>query len=157
MGFALPAAIGAKMGRPDREVVAIIGDGGFQMTLAELSTAFIHKLPVKILIIDNKYLGMVRQWQELFFDNRLSGVDLEGNPDFVKLAEAYGIKGFHIDKVADCERVMKEAMDYKGPCVIHAEVIKEDNVFPMVPAGKSAHHMIIEPPTTKLEKPTGST
>jgi acetolactate synthase-1/2/3 large subunit len=157
MGFGFPAAIGAQFGKPNDLVVAIVGDGGFQMTLAELSTAFIHKLPVKVLIIDNKYLGMVRQWQELFFDNRLSGVDLEGNPDFIKLAEAYGIKGFHIDKVEHCEKVMREAMEYKGPSVIHAEVIKEDNVFPMVPAGKSAFHMIIEAPTTKLEKPTGST
>jgi len=157
MGVGFPAAIGAQFGRPDELVVAIVGDGGFQMTLQELSTMFVHKLPVKVLIIDNKYLGMVRQWQELFFDNRLSGVDLEGNPDFVKLAESYGIKGFHIGKVSDAKRVLTEAMKYKGPAVIHCEVIKEDNVFPMVPAGKSAYHMITEPPKTKLEKPTGST
>ncbi len=157
MGFGFPAAIGAQFGHPNDLVVAIVGDGGFQMTLSELSTVFVHKLPVKILIIDNKYLGMVRQWQELFFENRLSGVDLEGNPDFVKLAEAYHIKGFHIDKVEDVTQVLTEAMNYKGSCVIHAEVIKEDNVYPMVPAGKSAYHMIIEPPKTKLEKPTGST
>ena len=127
------------------------------MTFSELPTVFIHKLPVKIIIIDNKYLGMVRQWQELFFDNRLSGVDLEGNPDFVKLAQAYGIKGVHINKVKDVRRKLLEAINHKGPVVIHAEVIKEDNVFPMIPAGKSAYHMIIEPPTEKLEKPTGST
>ena len=157
MGFGFPSAIGAQFGRPNDLVIAIVGDGGFQMTLCELSTAFVNKLPVKVLIVDNKYLGMVRQWQELFFDNRLSGVDLEGNPDFVKLAEAYGIKAFHITKVEHCNEIMKQAMEYKGPCVIHAEVIKEDNVFPMVPAGKSAHHMIIEAPKHKLEKPTGST
>ncbi len=157
MGYGFPAAIGAQFAAPNELVIAIVGDGGFQMTLAELSTAFINKLPVKILIIDNKYLGMVRQWQELFFDNRLSGVDLEGNPDFIKLGEAYGIKGFHIDKVEHCTEVMKQAMEYKGPCIIHAEVIKEDNVFPMIPAGKSAHHMIVEKPTTKMEKPSGST
>jgi acetolactate synthase-1/2/3 large subunit len=159
MGFGFPAAIGAQFGKPNDLVVAIVGDGGFQMTLFELATVFIHKLPVKVLIIDNKYLGMVRQWQELFFDNRLSGVDLEGNPDFVKLAEAYGIKGVHIDNVKDCAGKLKEAMDFKGPVVIHAEVIKVDNVFPMIPAGKSAHQMIIEPPSAnvKLEKPTGST
>ncbi len=159
MGFGFPAAVGAQFGKPDDLVVAIVGDGGFQMTLYELSTVFVHKLPVKVLIIDNKYLGMVRQWQELFFDNRLSGVDLEGNPDFVKLAEAYGIKGFHVAKPEDAHRVLKQAMEYAGPCVIHAEVIKEDNVFPMIPAGKSAYHMIIEPPKKdqKLEKPTGST
>jgi len=157
MGYGFPAAIGAQFGRPGELVVAIVGDGGFQMTLAELSTVFVNKLPVKVLIIDNKYLGMVRQWQELFFDNRYSGVDLEGNPDFVKLAEAYGIKAFHVDKSENVTKVLTEAMNYKGPAVIHAEVIKEDNVFPMVPAGKSAYHMIIEPPTTQLEKPTGST
>ena len=157
MGFGFPAAIGAQFGKPDELVVAIVGDGGFQMTLSELATAAIHKLPVKVIIIDNKYLGMVRQWQELFFGNRLSGVDLEGNPDFVKLAEAYGIKGVHIDKVEDVHKKLKEALNHKGPVVIDAEVIKEGNVFPMVPAGKSAHHIIIEPPTTQLEKPTGST
>ncbi len=157
MGYGFPSAIGAQFADPNALVVTIVGDGGFQMTLCELSTMAINKLPVKILIIDNKYLGMVRQWQELFFDNRLSGVDLEGNPDFIKLGEAYGVKGFHIDKVENCEKVMKEAMAYKGPCIIHAEVIKEDNVFPMIPAGKSAYHMIIEKPTEKMEKPTGST
>ncbi len=159
MGFGFPAAVGVQFAKPKDLVVAIVGDGGFQMTLFELATVFIHKLPVKVLIIDNKYLGMVRQWQELFFDNRLSGVDLEGNPDFIKLADAYGIKGVHIDNVAHCKERLKEAMEYPGPVVIHAEVIKVDNVFPMVPAGKSAYQMIIEPPnaTTKLEKPTGST
>lgn len=157
MGYGFPAAIGAQFAKPNELVVAVVGDGGFQMTLCELATMFIHKLPVKILVIDNKYLGMVRQWQELFFDNRYSGVDLEGNPDFVKLAEAYGVKGFHIDKSEDVRKVLTQAMAFKGPALIHAEVIKEDNVFPMVPAGKSAYHMIIEAPTTKLEKPTGST
>ena len=157
MGYGYPAAIGAQFGRPGELVVAIVGDGGFQMTLCELATAAVNKLPVKVLVIDNKYLGMVRQWQELFFDNRLSGVDLKGNPDFVLLAEAYGIRGFHIDNVTDCRKVLAQAMAHNGPALIHAEVIKEGNVFPMVPAGKSAHHMIIEPPKTKMEKPTGST
>lgn len=157
MGFGFPAAIGAQFGRPKDLVVAVVGDGGFQMTSFELATAFIHKLPVKILILDNKYLGMVRQWQELFFDNRLSGVDLEGNPDFIKLADAYGIKGVHIDKVVHTKKKLQEAIAHKGPVLIHAEVIKEDNVFPMIPAGKSAYDMLIEPPKTKLAKPTGST
>jgi len=159
MGFGFPAAIGAQFGCPNDLVVAVVGDGGFQMTFAELSTVYNSKLPVKVLIIDNKYLGMVRQWQELFFDNRLSGVDLEGNPDFIKLAEAYRIKGVHIDKAEDCRAKLKEAIEFKGPVVIHAEVIKEDNVFPMIPAGKSAYEMIIEAPgkDKKLEKPTGST
>jgi len=157
MGYGFPAAIGAQFGKPGELVAAIVGDGGFQMTFSDFPTVTLHKLPVKVIIIDNKYLGMVRQWQELFFDNRLSGVDLEGNPDFVKLAGAYGIKGIHIDNVRDVRAKLKEAIEYDGPVVVHAEVIKATNVFPMVPAGKSAYHMIIEAPTTKLEKPTGST
>jgi len=158
MGYGFPAAIGAQFARPKDLVIAIVGDGGFQMTLYELSTAVINKLPLKVIIIDNKYLGMVRQWQELFFDNRLSGVDLVGNPDFVKLAESYGAKAFHIASPGQVTKVLKEAFAYnKGPCVIHAEVIKEDNVFPMIPAGKNAEDMIIEKPAGKLEKPTGST
>lgn len=157
MGYGFPAALGAQFGRPKEQVVAFVGDGGFQMTSFELATAAIHKLPVKVVILDNKYLGMVRQWQELFFDNRLSGVDLEGNPDFVKLAEAYAVKGFHFNSVENAEVVLKEALAYSGPAVIHAEILKQTNVFPMIPAGKSAYHMIIEPPTAQLEKPTGST
>ena len=158
MGFGFPSAIGAQFGKPDDTVIAVCGDGGFQMTLFELSTAVIHKLPLKIVIIDNRYLGMVRQWQELFFDDRLSGVDMIGNPDFVKLAESYGCKAFRVKRPADVKKVLKKALDYnEGPCLIHAEVVKQDNVFPMVPAGSSAEEMIISPPTRKLDKPEGST
>jgi acetolactate synthase I/II/III large subunit len=158
MGFGMPAAIGAQFAHPKAKVWAVVGDGGFQMTLCELATAAIHKLPIKVLIINNNYLGMVRQWQELFFDNRLSGVDLEGNPDFVKLAEAYGVKGIRIKRAADVDRKLREAQAYdKGPCVVVAEVVKEDNVFPMWPAGAPITAMIIEPPKHKLEKPVGST
>jgi acetolactate synthase I/II/III large subunit len=158
MGFGFPAAIGAQLGKPQDTVITVVGDGGFQMTLAELSTAAIHKLPIKILVIDNKYLGMVRQWQELFLESRYSGIDLEGNPDFVKLAEAYGVKAFHIDCAENVENVLTAALAYQeGPCVIHAEVAKEDNVYPMVPAGMSLDNMIIDPPTVQLEMPEGST
>jgi acetolactate synthase-1/2/3 large subunit len=158
MGYGFPAAIGAQFGQPKRQVVAIVGDGGFQMTAFELATAAIHKLPIKILIIDNKYLGMVRQWQELFYDDRLSGVDLVGNPDFVKLGEAYGVKGFRIKRPADVKKILERALAYnEGPCIIHAEVVKEDNVFPMIPAGGAVTDMIIDPPKVKLEKPKGST
>jgi acetolactate synthase-1/2/3 large subunit len=158
MGFGFPAAIGAQFGRPKTPVWAVVGDGGFQMTLCELATAAIHKLPVKVLIINNNYLGMVRQWQELFFDNRLSGVDLEGNPDFVKLAAAYGVKGFYIRKPEDVDRVLKRAMAYNaGPCVIEAVVVKEDNVYPMIPAGAGYAEMLTEPSKKKLAKPEGST
>jgi len=148
MGVGFPSAIGAQLASPKDLVISIVGDGGFQMTIQELSTIFNHKLPVKVFIMNNRYLGMVRQWQELFFDNRLSGVDLEGNPDFVKVAEAYGIKGVRISKVADVKRKIKEVLNYKGPVVVECEILKEDNVFPMVPAGKSAYHMIIEAPSS---------
>ena len=158
MGFGVPSAIGAQLGCPKDVVLSISGDGGFQMMMCELATAYIHKLPIKFVVIDNKYLGMVRQWQQLFFDDRLSGVDLEGNPDFVKLAEAFGIKGIRIKRPADVERKIKEALAYNdGPIVIHAEVVKQDNVFPMVPAGGTASDMLIERPTKKMAKPKGST
>jgi acetolactate synthase-1/2/3 large subunit len=101
---------------------------------------------------------MVRQWQNMFYDNRLSGVDLEGNPNFVKLAESYGCKGLRIKRSSDVRRVLKEALDYNdGPCLIDAEVEKETNVFPMIPAGASLGEMILEPPKIKLEKPVGGT
>lgn len=157
MGFGVPAAIGAQFAKPNDLVVAICGDGGFQMTLFELATIMIHKLPVKILLIDNKYLGMVRQWQQLFFDNRQSGVDLEGNPDFVKLAESYGMKAFRVKRPADVKKVIKKALDFDGPCLIHAEVIKEDCVFPMIPAGGTVDDMILKEPKEAMAKPVGST
>ena len=158
MGFGFPAAIGAQFACPDDLVVAIVGDGGFQMTLFELATAAVHKLPLKILVLNNHYLGMVRQWQELFFEDRKSGVDLEGNPDFVKLAAAYGIKGFNIKRPADTGRVLQKALEYnEGPCLIHAECCKTDNVFPMIPAGAALEDMLTEPPRTKMAKPVGST
>jgi acetolactate synthase-1/2/3 large subunit len=157
MGFGLPAAIGAQFGRPGETVIAISGDGGFQMTMAEMATMMIHKLPVKMVIIDNKYLGMVRQWQELFFDNRLSGVDLEGNPNFATFAKAYDCPAWRIRRCAEAERMLKEALEHDGPALIWCEVIKEDNVYPMIPAGAPYSHMIIERPKSKLAKPEGST
>ncbi len=158
MGFGFPSSIGAKFGRPEAEVWAVVGDGGFQMTMSELATAQVHGLATKVLIINNNYLGMVRQWQEAFFDNRLSGVDLEGNPDFVKLAEAYGIKALRIRRPADLDRKLREAQAYdEGPCLVVAEVIREDSVFPWVPAGAPVSEMLLEPPKEKLEKPSGST
>jgi acetolactate synthase I/II/III large subunit len=158
MGFGMPAAVGAQFANPDKKVWAIVGDGGFQMTMCELATAALHKLPIKVLIINNHYLGMIRQWQELFYDNRLSGADLEGNPDFVKLAQAFGVKGWRIRRGGDVDRILKAAMEYNdGPCVVDAEVVKEDNVFPMIPAGAALKDMLIERPKAKLEKPSGST
>ncbi len=159
MGYALPAAIGAQFGRPGETVVVFCGDGGFQMTMYELATAALHRLPLKIIVLNNHYLGMVRQWQELFYDDRRSGVDLEGNPDFVKIARAYeGVKAWNLKRSADVRKVLSRALAYHdGPCLINAEVEKTDNVFPMVPAGRALEDMIIERPRHRMEKPTGST
>lgn len=158
MGFGLPSALGAQLAAPKSPVVSIVGDGGFQMTQYELATAAIHKLPVKIFIMNNHYLGMVRQWQELFYDNRLSGVDLEGNPDFVQLAQSYGIHGVNITSIDSLDAQIADIMAYAdGPVVVNCEVNKTDNVYPMIPAGRGYRDMIITAPTHKLEKPTGST
>ena len=159
MGYGFPAAIGAQFGRPKDLVVVFCGDGGFQMTMPELATACLHKLPLKIIVLNNHYLGMVRQWQELFYDDRKSGVDLEGNPDFAKLAEAYkNARGFTLKRPADVKKILARALEYNdGPCVINAEVVKTENVFPMIPAGRPLEDMLVEPPNAKMEKPTGST
>ncbi|MEK7952229.1 biosynthetic-type acetolactate synthase large subunit [Luteolibacter soli] len=158
MGFGFPAAIGAQLAHPEKTVISISGDGGFQMTLFELSTAAIHKLPIKIVVLNNHYLGMVRQWQELFFENRESGVDLVGNPDFCKLAAAYGIPSVFIKRPADVTKQLEKALAYNdGPILIHAECVKTDNVFPMIPAGAALEDMITEPPKTQMAKPVGST
>jgi acetolactate synthase-1/2/3 large subunit len=151
MGYGLPAAIGAQFGRPKDTVVAFVGDGGFQMTMSDLATACNHKLPIKVIVMNNHYLGMVRQWQTLFYDDRRSGVDLEGNPDFAEIADAYGALGLTLKRPADVRKILTRALEYNdGPCIINAEVTKEDNVFPMVPAGKALEDMIIDPP--KKEK-----
>lgn len=158
MGFGFPAAIGAQIACPNDLVIAVVGDGGFQMTLNELATAVLQKLPLKILLINNNFLGMVRQWQHLFYENRLSGVHLEGNPDFVKLAESYGCKGIRIRRSADVRRKLKEALDYNdGPILIEAEVEPVENVYPMIPAGAALTDMMLEAPKGPLEKPKGST
>lgn len=158
MGFGLPSAIGAQFAKPHAPVVTIVGDGGFQMTLCELATAALHKLPIKIIVMNNHYLGMVRQWQELFYDNRLSGVDLTGNPDFIKLAESYGIEAINITSPDEVNEKLQAAMDYTdGPVLINCEVVKTDNVYPMIPPGKAYSGMITEAPTVQLEKPVGST
>jgi acetolactate synthase-1/2/3 large subunit len=158
MGFGLPAAIGAQLARPDATVIAVVGDGGFQMVQAELATAAIQQLPIKIVVVDNQCLGMVRQWQELFYQNRLSSISLHGNPDFVALAGAYGIKGFYVDQPALLPDVISAALNYHdGPCLIHARVVNEDNVWPMIPAGKAAKDIVLSHPKTALPMPTGST
>ncbi len=161
MGYGLPAAIGASLGKPNKTVWAIVGDGGVQMTMCELATAAINKVPIKVIVMNNSYLGMVRQWQTMFFDDRKNGVDLEGNPDFAKLAEAFpGGKGLTLKRAGDIRKILEKAMEYNdGPCMINAFVEKQDNVFPMIPPGCTLEEMMITEPkdTTKLEKPTGST
>ena len=136
MGFCLPAALGAKLGAPHREVVAVIGDGGFQMTLQELGTIFQTRAAVKIIILNNNFLGMVRQWQQLFFDKRYSSTELV-NPDFIKIAEGFGIKGKVVEERGELAHALKEMMTYDGSYLLDIRVGKEDNVFPMVPAGAS--------------------
>lgn len=136
MGFALPAAIGAKYGAPDRPVVAVIGDGGFQMTLQELGTIMQYGVDVKILILNNNFLGMVRQWQELFNEHRYSFVDIQ-SPDFVALASAYGIKGKSISNRDEISSSLEEMLNCKGSFLLEVMVTKENNVFPMVPQGCS--------------------
>jgi acetolactate synthase I/II/III large subunit len=144
MGFGLPAAMGAQLALPDQQVVAVVGDGGFQMTNQELATAVQYRLPVKVLIMNNGYLGMVRQWQEMFYDRTYSEVDISVAPDFVKLAEAYGATGFRVERPAELREVMEAALSNKGVTVIDVVVAKEENVFPMVPAGADARQMITQ-------------
>ena len=136
MGFALPAAIGAKMGRPDREVVAIIGDGGFQMTIQELGTIFQTKVPVKIVVLNNEFLGMVRQWQQLFFDKRYASTEMT-NPNFIAIAEGYYIKSKKVTKREDLDAAVAEMMASKESYFLEVMVEKENNVFPMIPTGAS--------------------
>jgi acetolactate synthase I/II/III large subunit len=136
MGFALPAAIGAKFGALDRTVVAVIGDGGFQMTLQEMGTIMQTGLNVKILILNNRFLGMVRQWQELFNDRRYSFVDIQ-SPDFVQLAKAYGIHGASVDDRELLKNALQTMLDHEGSYLLEVMVGKENNVFPMVPQGCS--------------------
>ncbi|WP_407942185.1 biosynthetic-type acetolactate synthase large subunit [Microaerobacter geothermalis] len=143
MGFGFPAAIGAQFANPDKTVVAITGDGGFQMNMQELAVAAEHNIPVKIVIVNNRYLGMVRQWQELFSQRRYSAVDLSSGPDFVKLAEAYGIKGMRASTPEEALDVWNKALNHEGPVLIDFEVEPEENVFPMVPPGAGLDDMIM--------------
>ena len=136
MGFALPAAIGAKMGAMDREVVAVIGDGGYQMTIQELATIYQNKLPVKIVVLNNDFLGMVRQWQELFFESRYASTVMV-NPDFVKIAEAYFLKAKRVEQREDLSGAVAEMIASDEPYFLEVRVEKEDNVFPMIPSGAS--------------------
>jgi acetolactate synthase-1/2/3 large subunit len=142
MGYALPAAIGAKYGAPDRTVVAVIGDGGFQMTIQELGTIMQFKPDVKIIILNNNFLGMVRQWQELFHQHRYSFVDIK-SPDFVQVAKGYGIEGKSISKREDLKKALSEMLNHKGSYLLEVMVGKENNVFPMVPQGRGVAEIVL--------------
>jgi len=146
MGFGFPAAIGAQVARPDALVVDIAGDGSFQMTVQELATAVQHRLPVKVCILNNQYLGMVRQWQELFWSRRYSYTCIECQPDFVKLAEAYGAEGYRATRPEELEEILRAAFASDRPSVIDIRVKREANVFPMIPAGGTVHDMMEREP-----------
>lgn len=142
MGYGFPASIGAQVGKPKDIVFDIAGDGSIQMNIQELATAVANKLPVKIAILNNGYLGMVRQWQELFYKRRYSFTHL-ANPDFVKLAQAFGAAGIRVEKKKDVSKAIKKALSIKDkPVVLDFVVEEEENVFPMVPAGEAINRMI---------------
>ncbi|MFD2114438.1 biosynthetic-type acetolactate synthase large subunit [Paenibacillus yanchengensis] len=143
MGFGFPSAIGAQMANPDRVVISINGDGGMQMCAQELAICAINKIPVKVVIINNQVLGMVRQWQELIHENRFSHIDLAGSPDFVKLAEAYGVKGLRATNKEEAKAVWEEALRHDGPVVVDFVVNRDENVFPMVAQGSTIDQMIM--------------
>jgi acetolactate synthase-1/2/3 large subunit len=146
MGFGLPAAMGAQFARPDKLVFAIVGDGGFQMSIPELATIAGYGLPVKIVVVNNGYLGMVRQWQELFYNNRLCAVELDTFPDAEKLGAAYGIKGRTIDRPEQLAPALREAVEEPGPFLLNVRVSPYENVYPMVPAGSAIDEMVLGPP-----------
>ena len=150
MGYEVPAAMGAQVADPDSTVWSIAGDGGFQMTLCELATIAENRLPVKFAILNNGFLGMVRQWQEIFFDSSYVSTGYTGNPDFVRLAEAYGIKGIKVTDKTQVKTAIAEAMDHDGPVLVDFIVEQEENVYPMIPSGMTVYDMIEEPISEKV-------
>jgi acetolactate synthase-1/2/3 large subunit len=150
MGYEVPAAMGAQVADPDSTVWSIAGDGGFQMTLCELATIAENRLPVKFAILNNGFLGMVRQWQEIFFDSSYVSTAYTGNPDFVRLAEAYGIKGIRVTDKTQVKTAIAEAMDHDGPVLVDFIVEQEENVYPMIPSGMTVFDMIEEPVSEKV-------
>jgi acetolactate synthase I/II/III large subunit len=145
MGFGLPSAMGAAFANPDKLTFAIVGDGGFQMSVSELATLASHNVPVKIIVMNNGYLGMVRQWQDLFYNNRLSSVTLDSFPEADKLAGAYGFKGRSINKVSELRSALMEAVNEPGPYLLNVYVSPFENVYPMVPAGGALNEMVLAP------------
>ena len=143
MGFGLPSAMGAQAAFPGRQVITICGDGGVQMNIQEMATLVQNRLPVKIVILNNNFLGMVRQWQELFFDKRYSSTCMELPIDFVKLADAYGAKGFSTSKPSDVEKIIKQGFEEAGPVIMEFKIAREEKVLPMVPAGAALNEMVL--------------
>jgi len=145
MGFEVPAALGAQIGMPDTPVWSVAGDGGFQMTMSELATLVENKIPVKFALLNNNCLGMVSQWQDLFYDKSFVETAYTGNPDFVKLAEAYGMFGARVTQESEVLPTIKAAMNEPGPALIDFVIPKEENVYPMIPAGGSIEEQMEEP------------
>jgi acetolactate synthase-1/2/3 large subunit len=146
MGFGLPSAVGAQMARPDKLVFSLVGDGGFQMSIPELSTIMVNQLPIKIVIMNNGHLGMVRQWQTLFFNHRLSSVELGCFPDVQKLAAAYGFQGASVAKPSELAGALERAVAEPGPYLLNVAVTPFESVYPMVPAGAAINEMVMGPP-----------
>ena len=152
MGYGFPAAMGAQMAFPERQVIAVVGDGGFQMTLNDLATAVQYHVPVKIAILNNRALGMVRQWQEIFFEKRYCDIDLDFAPDFVKLAEAYGIRAARVEHRTDVADAVRDFLSDREPRLIDFWVDPSENVYPIVPPGASLAEMVVEPPRVLVEE-----
>jgi acetolactate synthase-1/2/3 large subunit len=142
MGFGLPSAMGAKVARPGDDVVCLAGDGSLIMTVQELATCVTEQIPVKVFLMNNGYYGMVRQWQELFWDKRYSSVEMGASPDWVKLAEAFGARGMRVDDKAELLGVFKDALADDGPVLVDVRVTQEENCYPMIPAGQAARDMV---------------
>ncbi|MCX5729716.1 MAG: biosynthetic-type acetolactate synthase large subunit [Nitrospirae bacterium] len=156
MGFGFPAAMGAQAAFPGRLVLCIAGDGSIQMNIQEMATAVVHKLPVKIIVINNRFHGMVRQWQDLFYEGRYASSDLETTPDFVKLAEAYGAVGLRASKPSEIDAVLREAIAVNKPVIVDVPTYRYENVYPMIPAGGCNHEMILEDPPALKNKQNGA-
>lgn len=144
MGYGLGAAIGAKIACPDRTVVHITGDGCFHMNLNELCTAVTYNIPTVTVVLNNNVLGMVREWQTYFYGRRYSCTDLDRKTDYVKLAEAFGAKGWHAETPAEFEKALSDALAAGGPCVIECSIDRDENVYPMIPAGATIDEVIVD-------------
>ena len=150
MGYGFPAAVGAQLGNPDKNVICVAGEGSIQMNIQEMSTVSQYRLPIKILVLNNEYLGMVRQWQELLHGGRYAESYSDALPDFVKLAEAYGWKGIRVTKLDEMEPAIAEMMAYDGPVFVDLAIDPAENCFPMIPSGKAHNEMILASHTTDV-------